>query len=227
MFAIGCGRFLERERRKHTELSQLHSAIAAPGGLLVADATQAERKETHRYRLASNPDHQADVFRSIPLKQFEVLAELPNVELYSLQSGHGVEQMSKWQGAQPLRRFGDNVDKSSGAFMDTAAIMQQLDLIITSDTSIAHLDGALGVPTWIALNYIPDWRWLLGRSDSPWYPSVRLFRQPGLGDWPGVFREIKRHLNNLKPVGYGAMRLKTVMFDRSGRLGQPRLSGRR
>ena len=147
-----------------------------------------------------NPDHQADVFRSIPLKQFEVLAEVPNVELYSLQSGHGIEQLSSWKGVQPLKRFGDNVDKSSGAFMDTAAIMQQLDLVITSDTSIAHLAGALGVPTWIALNYIPDWRWLLSRSDSPWYPSVRLFRQPGLGDWPGVFRAIKEALVELSAM---------------------------
>ncbi len=141
-----------------------------------------------------NPDHQADVFRSIPLEQFQPLAEVPDVELYSLQSGFGVEQMANWRGVQPLKTFGDSVDKSSGAFMDTAAIMQQLDLVITSDTSIAHLAGALGVPTWIALNYIPDWRWLLGRSESPWYPSVRLFRQPKTGDWPAVFRDIKQAL---------------------------------
>ncbi len=146
-----------------------------------------------------NPDHQADVFRSVPLQQFEVLSDLPNVELYSLQSGHGVEQMAQWRGAQPLKKFGDNIDKSSGAFMDTAAIMHQMDVVITSDTSIAHLAGALGVPTWIALNYIPDWRWLLGRSDSPWYPSVRLFRQPQPGDWPATFQEIKQELLKLAP----------------------------
>ena len=148
-----------------------------------------------------NPDHQADVFRSIPLKQFETLAELPNVELYSLQRGHGAEQMSNWRGAQPLKQFGDNIDKSSGAFTDTAAIMQQLDLVITSDTSIAHLAGAIGVPTWIALNYIPDWRWLLGRSDSPWYPSVRLFRQPKTGDWTSVFNSIKQELTGTDLTG--------------------------
>lgn len=144
-----------------------------------------------------NPDHQADHFRSVPLSQFEPLAEIPNVELISLQSGFGVEQLSRWRGARPVQTLGDDVDKTSGAFMDTAAIMRQLDLVITSDTSIAHLAGALGVPTWIALNYIPDWRWLLGRSDSPWYPSVRLFRQPSVGDWPSVFREMDEALRKL------------------------------
>ena len=78
--------------------------------------------------------------------------------------------------------------------MDTAAIMQQLDLVITSDTSIGHLAGGLGIKTWIALNYIPDWRWLLDRPDSPWYPSVELFRQPSPGDWPSVFRSMHQRL---------------------------------
>ncbi len=139
-----------------------------------------------------NPDHQADVFRSVPLKSFEPLAELPNLELISLQSGFGVEQLGKWNGAKPIVTLGSEVDKTSGAFMDTAAIMKQLDLVITSDTSIAHLAGALGVPTWLALSYVPDWRWLLHREDTPWYPTVRLFRQDVLGDWDGVFRKIHR-----------------------------------
>ncbi|MCC6511926.1 MAG: tetratricopeptide repeat protein [Pirellulaceae bacterium] len=155
-------------------------------------------KQNDRLRVGiawqGTPDHQADIFRSIPLKHFEALADLPKVELYSLQSGFGVEQIAQWRGAAPLRNFGDNVDQSSGAFMDTAAIMRQLDLVITSDTSIAHLAGALGVKCWIALNYIPDWRWLLARSDSPWYPSVRLFRQPTLSNWQAVFQEMRQEL---------------------------------
>jgi Flp pilus assembly protein TadD len=138
-----------------------------------------------------NPDHQADVFRSLPLKCFEPLSEIPGIELISLQSGVGTEQLAEWNGAKSVVSLGPEVDKTSGAFMDTAAIMVQLDLVITSDTSIAHLAGALGVPTWIALNYVPDWRWLLQRADSPWYPSVRLFRQDELGDWLGVFRKIR------------------------------------
>lgn len=136
-----------------------------------------------------NPDHQADAFRSIPLQRFETLSEVPGVELWSLQGGKGTEQIAGWRGAAPLHEFGP-LDQSSGAFMDTAAIMQHLDLVITSDTSIAHLAGGLGVPVWIALGYVPDWRWLLDREDSPWYPSARLIRQSSMGDWQGVFARL-------------------------------------
>ncbi len=141
-----------------------------------------------------NPDHQADAFRSVPLTCFEPISEIPGIELISLQSGFGTEQLIKWNGAKKIVSLGSDVDQTSGAFMDTAAIMLQLDLVITSDTSIAHLAGALGVPTWLAINYVPDWRWLLQREDSPWYPSVRLFRQDVLGDWGGVFRKIQTAL---------------------------------
>ncbi|GIW98256.1 MAG: FlbA protein [Pirellulaceae bacterium] len=141
-----------------------------------------------------NPDHQADAFRSVPLRAFAPLAEVPGVELISLQHGFGSEQLDAWQGPQPIRRLPPDVDQSSGAFMDTAAVMKNLDLVITTDTSIAHLAGALGVPTWIVLGHIPDWRWMLGRSDSPWYPTVRLFRQPRLGDWDSVFIEVATQL---------------------------------
>ena len=83
------------------------------------------------------------------------------------------------------------------AAMDTAAILMNLDLVLTSDTSIAHLAGALGIPVWVALPYVPDWRWLLHRSDSPWYPTMRLFRQPSPGDWTTVFAEIEQQLRQL------------------------------
>ncbi len=144
-----------------------------------------------------NPDHQADMFRSIPLKCFEQLSKIPNVELISLQSGFGVEQIAQWQGAKPLKTIEGEVDKTSGAFMDTAAILKHLDLLITSDTSIAHLGGAINFPTWVVLNYTPDWRWLLNRSDSPWYPSVRLFRQPKIGDWQSAFDNIESQLTKI------------------------------
>lgn len=144
-----------------------------------------------------NPDHQADAFRSFPLKQFEPLASIPGISLYSLQAGHGLNQLAQWQGASPVHTFGNQVDKSSGAFMDTAAIMKSLDLVITTDTALAHLAGALNVPTWVVLGYIPDWRWLLNRADSPWYPSMRLFRQPKIGDWDSAFAEVHNALLEL------------------------------
>jgi FkbM family methyltransferase len=91
----------------------------------------------------------------------------------------------------------DGFDNGPDAFVDTTAIMSNLDLIITSDTSVAHLAGALGRPTWIALKHVPDWRWLLDREDSPWYPTARLFRQNTAGDWTFVFSAIEQELRPL------------------------------
>jgi ADP-heptose:LPS heptosyltransferase len=85
----------------------------------------------------------------------------------------------------------------SDAFLDAAAVMVSLDLVITSDTSIAHLAGALGRPTWVALKHRPDWRWLHGREDSPWYPSMRLFRQLEPGAWDPVFERMARALQGV------------------------------
>lgn len=144
-----------------------------------------------------NPDHQADAYRSVPLASFEPLAAIEGVQLISLQSGFGTEQIAGWRGKVPLQCLDPNVDQTSGAFMDTAAIMEHLDLVITTDTAIAHLAGGLAIPTWIALGYIPDWRWLLGRDDSPWYPTARLFRQPSMGDWSSVFANLKIALQQL------------------------------
>jgi ADP-heptose:LPS heptosyltransferase len=86
-----------------------------------------------------------------------------------------------------VEALGASFDAGPNSFLDTASVMESLDLIITCDTSIAHLAGALGRPTWIALKHAPDWRWMLDRNDSPWYPSVRLFRQKHRGQWDEVF----------------------------------------
>jgi hypothetical protein len=93
--------------------------------------------------------------------------------------------------------FGGLLDQAAGPFMDTAAIIANLDLVISVDTSITHLAGAMAAPTWLALNYASDWRWLLDREDSPWYPTLRIFRQRRLGDWPGVFHEMAAELERL------------------------------
>ena len=93
--------------------------------------------------------------------------------------------------------LGDEFDSGPDAFIDTAAVMMNLDLVVTSDTSIAHLAGALGRPVWIALRHVPDWRWMLDREDSPWYPTARLFRQRRPGDWDDVAERMATELARL------------------------------
>jgi hypothetical protein len=134
-----------------------------------------------------NPKAPGDVTRSIPLGYFEPLAGVEGVRLFSLQKGPAAEEGAALMAGWNVVEFGDELDAEGGAFLDTAAIMKNLDLVITSDTAAAHLAGGLGVPVWVALQFVPDWRWLLAREDSPWYPTMRLFRQQTLGDWPGVF----------------------------------------
>jgi hypothetical protein len=141
-----------------------------------------------------NPKYASDRYRSIPLIQFAALAEIPGVCWISLQKGLGAEQLGAAGDCFRVRDFAAELDEASGPFMDTAAIMRNLDLVITSDTVNAHLAGALGVPVWVALPFVPDWRWLLNRSDTPWYPTMRLFRQGKAGDWPGVFADLQAAL---------------------------------
>lgn len=143
------------------------------------------------------PDPGPNLRRDIPLDCFAALAQIPGVRLISLQRGAGRNMLSTGIARLPILDLGDDIDTLHGAFMDTAAIMMNLDLVITSDTSIPHLAGALGVPVWLALPFVPDWRWLLERSDSPWYPTMRLFRQTQPGDWDSVFREIQTSLTEL------------------------------
>lgn len=140
-----------------------------------------------------SPSYREDRYRSIPLPYFTPLAHVPGVQLFSLQKGPGSEQISSLRNEFHVVDLG-SIDTHAGPFMDTAAIMKNLDLIITSDTASAHLAGALGVPVWVALRIAPDWRWLTHRATSPWYPSMRLFRQKHFGDWPGVFEEIAHEL---------------------------------
>ena len=136
----------------------------------------------------------ADIGRSFSVRHFESLSKIPNVRLISLQKNTGLEQLADAPDGMKVESFADQLDTGPDAFIDTAAVMENLDLIITSDTAIPHLAGALGRPTWVALKYAPDWRWLLDRPDSPWYPTMRLFRQDSYNSWPSVFSEIESEL---------------------------------
>ncbi len=129
-----------------------------------------------------------DRWRAIPLANFAPLAALPGVRLVSLQKGFGSEQIATVD--FPVLDLSDRLDEAAGPFMDTAAVMRNLDLVVTSDTAVAHLAGALGVPVSLALHFSADWRWLRQRDDTPWYPTMRLFRQTAFGQWPDVFERI-------------------------------------
>lgn len=133
--------------------------------------------------------NQDDQFRSMRLAEFEPLARLDGVRLYSLQKEPGAEQIDEFRDVWPMEDLRARLDVDI-PFADTAALMESLDLVVTSDTSIAHLAGALGRPVWVALQSDCDHRWLLDPSDTPWYPTMRLFRQPARGKWSEVFAEI-------------------------------------
>jgi tetratricopeptide (TPR) repeat protein len=140
-----------------------------------------------------NSQHAMDRYRSIPLAQFAPLA-LKGVHLLSVQKGAGVEQIETLGGRFTVIDLGSRLDAITGGVMDTPAAMKSLDLVITADTAVAHLAGGLGVPVWVALPYAADWRWLLHREDSPWYPTMRLFRQPAPGQWEDVFARMAAEL---------------------------------
>jgi tetratricopeptide (TPR) repeat protein len=127
--------------------------------------------------------------RAMPLSCFEVLARLEGVRLISLQKGFGSEQV-----LPGLESLGDDFDSGADAFLDSAAVMENLDLVITLDSALAHLAGALNRPVWVALKQVPDWRWFLGTNASPWYPGMTLFRQAQDGDWGGVFASMQARL---------------------------------
>jgi len=149
---------------------------------------------------AGNPNHNNDRRRSVRLEHFAALGRIDDIAWFGLQKGRDEELRSC--GLLTLDPLGAEI----GDFADTAAILTQLDLVIAVDTSIVHLAGAMGVPVWTLLPFNPDWRWLLGRADSPWYPTMRLFRQPTADDWNSVFAEVARELLSLKSSRADALR---------------------
>jgi tetratricopeptide (TPR) repeat protein len=136
----------------------------------------------------------SDATRNFPLSAAYPLSQIPGVRLISLQKGEGLEQLNTLPAGMHVEQLGEEFDAGPDAFLDTAAVMQSLDLIVTPDTSIAHLAGALARPTWAALKFVPDWRWLLDRRDTPWYPTFRLFRQKTLNGFAAVFEEMAEEL---------------------------------
>tara|TARA_B100001113_G_C21095288_1_gene616299 strand:+ start:201 stop:1793 length:1593 start_codon:yes stop_codon:yes gene_type:complete len=133
-----------------------------------------------------------DVGRSFPLSYFKDISKIKGVKLISLYKGE--DENKTFNLDFDLTTFENTFDEGNNAFIDTAAVIMNCDLVITSDTVIAHLAGALGKPVWVALKYIPDWRWMLKRSDSPWYPTMILYRQKDLNNWDTVFSSIKKDL---------------------------------
>jgi tetratricopeptide (TPR) repeat protein len=132
--------------------------------------------------------------RAIPLMHFAKLCEVPGVQLISLQKGERSEELPALAARFPVQDLGNRLDEGTGAFMETAAVMMGLDLVISADTAVPHLAGALGCPVWIALPLVPDWRWMLERNDSHWYPTMRLFRQTRYGQWADVFDRMAEEL---------------------------------
>ncbi len=131
-----------------------------------------------------------DIQRSFPVALLEPVAQLPSIRLISLQKFGGLDQLDALPAGMTVETLGEDFDSGPDAFVDTAAVMQVCDLIISCDTSLVHLAGAMDRPLWLPLTHLAEWRWQMGRTDTPWYPSVRLFRQPTRGDWASVFQEM-------------------------------------
>ncbi len=171
------------------------STIPSPGPYLHADSRKSDRYRTDWFEHPNlkvgivwqgSPLHRHDSIRSTRLSSFAPLCRMEGVWVYSLQKGPGHEQLAGIpDDAAPF-----DLGATFGDFSDTAAAIDNLDLVITVDTSVGHLSAALGKPTWILLSTVPDWRWFLDREDSPWYSSVRLFRQKKRDDWKDVFDRI-------------------------------------
>ncbi|MFZ3135939.1 MAG: glycosyltransferase family 9 protein [Thermodesulfovibrionales bacterium] len=128
--------------------------------------------------------------RICPFELFLPLLQLDDISFYSLQKGEAAKQVKHLPTGIKLIDYTEELQD----FSDTAALIENLDLVISVDTAVAHLAGALGKPVWTLLNYHADWKWLENREDSPWYPTMRLFRQPSPGDWESVISRVIKEL---------------------------------
>ena len=155
---------------------------------------------------SGNPNSPADKGRSMPLETFAPLAAIPGVQLISLQKGEAALEAGTVAFAKRVKTLGDEFDSSEDAFIDSAAVMMSLDLIVSVDTAIVHLAGALGRPVHVLLQKNPDWRWLSRESDSVWYPTAQLFRQQELGDWSEPVSRVCSEIGSLMKTGVSDQR---------------------
>ena len=139
---------------------------------------------------SGNPKYKADKFRSVLLNDLLQLWKVEGISFYSLQKGEAARQVKELSEEIKLIDYTEEIHD----FSDTAAWIENLDLVISVDTAVAHLAGALGKPVWTLLPYSPDWRWMMSRADSPWYPTMKLFRQPLPGDWRSVIHKLSEEL---------------------------------
>jgi tetratricopeptide (TPR) repeat protein len=184
-----------------TRFATNHETIPAETPYLCADAGRIARwaeavGEGLKVGIAwqGNPTFPDDSKRSIPLQMYERLAEVDGVRLISLQQRNGLDQLARLNRPETVDVLDGCVD-AEGAFVDTAAILANVDLIVTSDSAVAHLAGALGRPVWLALSQVPDWRWGMSGEECPWYPTMRIFRQDETG-WDGLFDRMLAELHD-------------------------------
>jgi tetratricopeptide (TPR) repeat protein len=162
---------------------------------------------------AGNPSHKNDQNRSIPLDTMLALRDLP-IQLISLQKEVRNGDQDILAAHPDIAQFGSELTD----FLETAALVSALDMVISVDTSVAHLAATLGKPTWILLPFLPDWRWLLDREDSPWYPTMRLFRQPEQDNWTLVFAKIKQELSSMLSENQPLLRAVPPVFSAASKV---------
>ena len=171
--------------------------LPAPPYLSAPDSASVNLEADDRLKVgivwAGNPNHQSDRDRSTTLEQFRSLLALEGISFYSLQKGPRSPELEQFSQRSQIQDLSAELQD----FADTAAAIEQLDLVISVDTSVAHLAGALGKPVWVLLSHNADWRWMLDRDDTPWYPTMRLFRQTQRGDWAGVFSRVAAELQTI------------------------------
>lgn len=173
--------------------------LKVPPGTKAKIRRREEAKMNVAFVWAGRPTHSDDRFRSCPVSWFAALFDIPGIDFYSIQWGPRAAELAPYLEKPNVFSMTDQLTD----FAETAAIIDQVDLVIAIDTAVAHMAGALGKPVWTILPFGGEWRWLFRREDTPWYPNMRLFRQRILGDWRPVFQRIGAGLTQMTGIGTG------------------------